>query len=88
MVNIAHAVRKKGGKPRMLYLPLGEIQLYDKFFSDRVYEVCGGGYDFVVLVETRILLQWVLRLEEVDVVMWHDKNTRLESKTALRNLPY
>lgn len=48
----------------------------------------GGGYDFVVLVETRILLQWVLRLEEVDVVMWHDKNTRLESKTALRNLPY
>lgn len=39
MVNIAHAVRKKGGKPRMLYLPLGEIQLYDKFFSDRVYEI-------------------------------------------------
>ncbi|CAM9201163.1 unnamed protein product [Sphacelaria rigidula] len=39
IVAIAHAVRKKGGKPRMLHLPLGEIALYDNFFSDRVYEL-------------------------------------------------
>lgn len=37
--SIAHYVRKAGGRPRMLLLPLGELSLYRAFFSDRVYEV-------------------------------------------------
>lgn len=36
---IAHFVRKSGGRPRMLLMPLGEVSLYRTFFSDRVYEV-------------------------------------------------
>lgn len=36
---IAHNVRKSGGRPRMLLLPLGELSIYKSFFSDRVYEV-------------------------------------------------
>lgn len=36
---IAHYVRKSGGRPRMLLLPLGELPLEEGFFSDRVYEV-------------------------------------------------
>lgn len=43
ITSIAHYVRKSGGKPRMLLLPLGELSLYKAFFSDRVYEVSGGG---------------------------------------------
>lgn len=39
VTNIAHYVRKEGGKPRMLVLPLGELSLYGAFFSDRIYEV-------------------------------------------------
>ncbi|CAM9523788.1 unnamed protein product [Pylaiella littoralis] len=39
VTNIAHYVRKGGGKPRMLVLPLGELSLYGAFFSDRIYEV-------------------------------------------------
>lgn len=38
--SIAHYVRKSGGRPRMLLLPVGELSLYKTFFSDRVYEVC------------------------------------------------
>ncbi|CAM9360111.1 unnamed protein product, partial [Ectocarpus sp. 12 AP-2014] len=37
--NIAHNVRRSGGKPRMLLLPLGELAVYRAFFSDRVFEV-------------------------------------------------
>lgn len=37
--SIAHYVRKSGGRPRMLLLPVGELSLYKAFFSDRVYEV-------------------------------------------------
>ena len=37
--SIAHYVRKSGGRPRMLLLPVGELSLYKSFFSDRVYEV-------------------------------------------------
>lgn len=37
--NIAHYVRRSGGKPRMLLLPLGELAVYKAFFSDRVFEV-------------------------------------------------
>ena len=36
---IAHHVRKAGGKPRMLLLPLGALSIYRAFFSDRVHEV-------------------------------------------------
>lgn len=39
VTSIAHYVRKSGGKPRMLVLPLGELSLYKTFFSDRIYEV-------------------------------------------------
>lgn len=46
---VAHKVRRAGGRPRMLYLPLGELSIYKAFFSDRVYEVSvaflpGGGW--------------------------------------------
>ncbi|CAM9920596.1 unnamed protein product, partial [Ectocarpus fasciculatus] len=37
--SIAHYVRRSGGKPRMLLLPLGELAVYRGFFSDRVFEV-------------------------------------------------
>ncbi|CAM9534255.1 unnamed protein product [Ectocarpus sp. 6 AP-2014] len=37
--SIAHYVRRSGGKPRMLLLPLGELAVYRAFFSDRVFEV-------------------------------------------------
>ncbi|CAN0192371.1 unnamed protein product, partial [Ectocarpus sp. 4 AP-2014] len=37
--SIAHYVRRSGGKPRMLLLPLGELAVYKAFFSYRVYEV-------------------------------------------------
>ncbi|CAB1104245.1 unnamed protein product [Ectocarpus sp. CCAP 1310/34] len=44
--SIAHSVRRSGGKPRMLLLPLGELAVYRAFFSDRVFEVgvcqCSG----------------------------------------------
>ncbi|CAM9794136.1 unnamed protein product [Ascophyllum nodosum] len=36
---IAHHVRKAGGKPRMLLLPLGALSIYRAFFSDRVHEI-------------------------------------------------
>lgn len=39
ITSIAHYVRKSGGRPRMLFLPLGELSLYKAFFSDRVYEI-------------------------------------------------
>lgn len=39
VTSIAHYVRKSGGKPRMLVLPVGELSLYRTFFSDRVFEV-------------------------------------------------
>lgn len=42
ITSIAHYVRRSGGKPRMLLLPLGELSLYKAFFSDRVYEVSCG----------------------------------------------
>lgn len=39
IVAIAKAVRQAGGRPRLLYLPLGELPIYKLFFSDRVWEV-------------------------------------------------
>eukprot|EP00904_Undaria_pinnatifida_P004729 jgi/Undpi1/14257/HiC_scaffold_9.g03906.m1 len=39
ITSIAHYVRKSGGRPRMLFLPLGELSFYKAFFSDRVYEI-------------------------------------------------
>lgn len=42
MTAIAHNIRRSGGRPRMLLLPLGELSLYPNFFSDRIYEVSGA----------------------------------------------
>lgn len=47
--SIAHHVRKSGGRPRMLLLPVGELSLYKAFFSDRVYEVRAHLRGFVAL---------------------------------------
>eukprot|EP00752_Nemacystus_decipiens_P005989 g5408.t1 len=55
--SIAHYVRKSGGRPRMLLLPVGELSLYKAFFSDRVYEISPSQSErlYNALVATRAM---------------------------------